>query len=97
MIKLRDGDRILFGKGEGKGVEEFPRGPFPVLCNLHYAVAHALRVSGAADLIARLKDDADDSDLPNDATPIAMDFAKILTAKLLLNTDRLPLPLEPGL
>ena len=90
---MRDGDKVLFGKGQGKGVEGFPRGPLPVLCNLHYAVAHALRVSGAADLIARLKDDADDS---NDATP--MDFAKILTAKLLLNSGRLPLPLafEPG-
>lgn len=91
---MRDGDKVLFGKGQGKGVEGFPRGPLPVLCNLHYAVAHALRVSGAADLIAQLKDDADDSALPNDATP--MDFAKILTAKLLLNSGRFPLPSEPG-
>jgi len=88
VIKLRDGDEIPFGKGEGKNVEEFPGGPLPALCNLQYAVARVLRMSGAADLIAQLKDDADDSDLSNDIT--TTDFANILTAKLLLNSGKFP-------
>jgi len=86
IIKLRDGDEIPFGKGEGRYVGEFPGGPLPALCNLQYAVARVLRMSGAADLIAQLKDDADDSDLSDDIT--TTDFANILTAKLLLNSGR---------
>jgi hypothetical protein len=87
FIKLRDGDEIRFGQGEGKDIEGFPGGPLPALCNLQYAVARVLRMSGAVDMIAQLKDDADDSDLPNVAPT---DFANILTAKLLLNSGIFP-------
>lgn len=52
FIKLRDGDEIQFGQGEAKDVEGFPGGPLPALCNLQYAVARVLRMSGAADMIA---------------------------------------------
>lgn len=76
-----------FGQGEGKDIEGFPEGPLPVLCNLQYSVARVLRMSGAVDIIAQLKDEADDSNLPNDVTPT--DFANILTAKLLLNLGKL--------
>lgn len=82
-IRLRDGDEIRFGQGEEKGI----RGPSPALCNLQYAVARVLRMSGAAELIAQLKDDADDSDLPNYIA--STDFANILKSKLLLNSGQI--------
>jgi len=89
FIKLKDGDEIQFGQGEAKDIGGCPGGPLPALCNLQYAVARVLRMSGAADMFAQLKDDADDSDLPNVGP---MDFANILTAKLLLNSGRFPPP-----
>jgi hypothetical protein len=51
-------------------------------------VAHVLRTSGGADVIAQLKDDADDSDFPH-VYLASTDFANILTAKLLLNSGQL--------
>jgi len=39
-------------------------GNLPILCNLQWAIARVLRVSGAADVIMKLKDEADDSDFP---------------------------------
>ena len=83
LIKLKDGDKIQFGQGEAKDIEKLGGGPLPALCNLQYAVARVFRVSGAADVIAQLKDDADDSDIP-----LYLDFANILTAKLLLNSGQ---------
>ncbi|KIM40955.1 hypothetical protein M413DRAFT_28062 [Hebeloma cylindrosporum] len=76
-IKFKDGDEIRFGEGEG-----FPRGPIPELCNLHYAVARALRRSGAASMIARLED-ADTPDFPIELTEEEGEFADTLTARLL--------------
>ena len=84
LIKLKDGDKIQFGQGEVK--EKLGGGPLPVLCNLQYAVACAFCMSGAVDVIAQLKDDADDSDIPLYLTSI--DFIDILTAKLLLNSGQ---------
>ena len=84
LVKLKDGDKIRFGQGNAKDIEKLGGGPLPVLCNLQYAVARVLRISGVADVIAQLKDDADDSDIPLYLTPT--DFANILTAKLLLNS-----------
>ena len=52
-------------------------------------MAHVLRMSGAVDMVAQLKDDADDSDLPNVAPT---DFANFLTVNLLLNSGLFPLP-----
>jgi hypothetical protein len=86
LIKLKDGEKIRFGQGEAKDIEKLGGGPLPALCNLQYAVARVFRVSGAADVIAQLKDDADDSDIPPYLTSI--DFVDILTAKLLLNSGQ---------
>lgn len=85
LIQLKDGDEIPFGRGVKAG--ELGSGPSPVLCNLQYAVARILRMSGAAEAIAQLKDDADDSDFPHDHLA-SKDFANILTAKLLLNSGQ---------
>jgi len=84
VVKFKDRDEIRFGQGNAKDIEKLGGGPLPVLCNLQYAVARVLRMSGAADVIAQLKDDADDSDIPLNLT--LTDFANILTAKLLLNS-----------
>jgi hypothetical protein len=86
LVKLKDGDKIQFGHGEAKDIEKLGEGPLPALCNLQYAVARVFRMSGAVDVIAQLKDDADDSDI---ALYLALtDFANILTAKLLLNSGQ---------
>jgi len=85
IICLRDGDEIPFGTGKAK---QLSSGPSPTLCNLQYAVAHVLRMSGAADVIEHLKDDADDSGFSY-ICPASMDFTTILTAKLLLNSGQL--------
>ncbi|KAF8802191.1 hypothetical protein BYT27DRAFT_7197275 [Phlegmacium glaucopus] len=51
-IKLRDGSEIEFGRGQdGKRLGV---GPLPRLCKLRLAVTRALRLSGAARLMARL-------------------------------------------
>jgi len=81
LIKLRDGDEIKFGQGaEGSRLES---GPLPLLCNLQLAVARVLKMSGAAEVIAQLKEDADDSDFPHIFLS-SDDFCDILDAKLLL-------------
>jgi hypothetical protein len=45
-------------------------------------------MSGAADVIAQLKDDADDSDFLH-VYLASTDFANILTAKLLLDSGQI--------
>jgi hypothetical protein len=54
-----------------------------LLCNLKLAVARVLKMSGAADIIAQLMEDADDSDFPHSFIA-SEDFCDILDAKLLL-------------
>jgi len=82
FIRLREGDEINFGQGpEG---ERFGRGPLPLLCNLQLAVARVLHMSGAAEIIAQLKDDADDTDFSN-VYHMSEDFCDILDAKLLMS------------
>jgi len=84
VINLTNGQGIPFGKGpDGAGLE----GPLPVLCNLQYAVARVMRMSGAAEVIRQLKDDADDSDFPY-VYLASTDFSSILSAKLLLSSGR---------
>jgi hypothetical protein len=79
-ILLRDGDRIKFGVGtDGSRFS----GPLPLLCNLQLAVARVLKMSGAAEVIAQLMEDADDSDFPRTFLS-SNDFCDILDAKLLL-------------
>jgi len=80
FIKLKDGDEIRFGQGEGKDFEGFLGGPIPALCNLHHAVARVSYMSGAADLVTQLYADAA-FNFPIDLT--RTDFANILTPKLL--------------
>ena len=80
-IRLRDGDQIVFGGGPEAA--RLGPGPNPLLCNLQLAVARVLRMSGAADIIAQIIDDGDDSDFPHVyiASPA---FCNILTAQLQL-------------
>ena len=88
LIRLHHGDQLSFGNGNAGDVEQHGTGPLPVLCNLQYAVARVLRMSGAAEAIAQLKDDADDFDFPHvDLSPT--DFANTLTARLILNSGQL--------
>jgi hypothetical protein len=54
-----------------------------LLCNLQLAAARVLKMSGAADIIAQLMEDADDSDYPHSFIA-SEDFCDILDAKLLL-------------
>ena len=80
-IRLRDGDRIEFGLGtEGSRLGV---GPLPLLCNLQLAIARVLKMSGAADIIMQLMEDADDSDFPHSFLA-SENFCNILDAKLLL-------------
>jgi len=82
-VRMQDGDEIKFGGGsEGP---ELGHGPSAALCNLQLAVARALNLSGAAKVIAQMRDDADDSDLPH-VFIASNHFCDILTAKLLLNS-----------
>ncbi|KAF8330340.1 uncharacterized protein EI90DRAFT_2922256 [Cantharellus anzutake] len=76
-----DGDQIAFGGGPEAA--RLGSGPNPLLCNLQLAVARVLRMSGAADIIAQIIDDGDDSDFPHVyiASPA---FCSILTAQLQL-------------
>lgn len=80
-IILYDGDEMKFGSGtQGK---KLGSGPSPAFCNLRLSVARALRVSGAAELIAEVVQNADYVDFyPLDDSP--EDFSSILTAKLLM-------------
>ena len=80
-IRLRDGDRIEFGLGiEGS---QLGAGHLPLLCNLQLAIARVLKMSGAADIIAQLIEEADDSDFPSSFLA-SEKFCDILDAKLLL-------------
>ena len=82
LIHLRDGDEIQFGVGPDG--ERLGRGPLPLLCNLQLTVAHVLKMSGAAELIAQWMEEADDSDFPH-AYVASTDFCSILSAKLLVS------------
>ncbi|KAF8330339.1 uncharacterized protein EI90DRAFT_3124372 [Cantharellus anzutake] len=81
IIRLRDGDQIVFGGGPEAA--RLGPGPNPLLCNVQLAVARTVRMSGAADIIAQMIDDGDDSDFPHVyiASPA---FCDILTAQLQL-------------
>lgn len=79
-INLNDGHEIPFGAGpDGAALNV---GPSPMLCNLLCAVARVLRMSGAADLLPQLKNDADDSEFPHVYLASA-ELCNILSAKLL--------------
>lgn len=82
FIRLREGDEITFGQGP-KG-EHLGPGPLPLLCNLQLAVARVLHMSGAAEIIAQLQDDADDTAFPR-VYLVSEDFCHILDAKLLIS------------
>ena len=81
MNKLRDGDQIFFGKG--KDGQNFGGGPLPLLCNIRLAVARVLKLSGAASVIMRIKEAADDTDTPRYLLSPS-GFLEILDAKLRL-------------
>jgi hypothetical protein len=66
----------MFGQGP-KG-EHLGLGLLPLL-----AVARVLNMSGAAEIIAQLKDDADDTDFLN-VYLVSEDFCNILNTKLLM-------------
>ena len=56
-----------------------------MLCNLRLAFARVLKMTGAAEIIAQLMEDADDSYLPpNFLASESENFCDILDAKLLL-------------
>ena len=79
---MNSGDEIEFGKGSSG--QQLNIGPLPILCNLQLAIARVLKVSGAADVIMELKDEADDGDFPR--VFIASEkFLDILDAKLMLS------------
>jgi hypothetical protein len=82
FITLTEGDEIRFGGGlEG---DQLNKGPIPRLCNLRLAVARVLKMSGAADIILKWKDQADDDGISR--LQIASDeFCDILSAKLHLS------------
>jgi len=87
IIRLHDGDQIDFGRGFEAAQLGF--GPNLLLCNLQLAVARVLRMSGAAEIIAQMIDDGDDSDFVHlyIASPA---FCNILTAQLQLAGGILP-------
>ncbi len=80
FIRFRDGDTITFGKGPE--AERLGMGPHPLLCNLQLAVARVLNMSGAAELIAQIIEEGDDSDFAHIyvASPA---FCDVLSAQLL--------------
>ena len=81
-IRLRDGNDIKFGMGTERS--RLGAGPLPLLCNLQLAVARVLKMSGAADIIMWLMEDADDSYFPSSFI-FSENFCDILDAKLILN------------
>jgi len=87
FIRFSDGDRIIFGGGSEAA--RFGFGPNPLLCNLRLAVARVLRKSGAAEVIAQIIDEGDDSDFPHVyiASPA---FCNIFIAQLQLAGGVLP-------
>ena len=80
FILLRDGHQIPFGGGPESG--RLGGGPNPRLCELQLAVARVFKMSGAAELITQIAEDADDSDFPH-AYVASQAFCDILDAKLL--------------
>jgi len=81
-MALADGDEIRFGGGlDG---EQLNNGPSPRLCNLRLAVARVLNMSGAADIILKWKDEADDDGLSRLQIP-SNEFCNILSARLRLS------------
>jgi len=80
LIQHCDGNEIQFGGGDD--ADKLGRGPLLLLCNLQLAVARVLKMSGAAEVIAQWRDDADDMDFPY-IYHFSEDFSHILTAKLL--------------
>ena len=81
FINLREGDEVCFRWGvEGK---KLGTGPIPCLCNLQLAVAHVLKMSGAADIILEWKDQADDDGLFRLFISFK-EFCDMVDAKLLL-------------
>jgi hypothetical protein len=81
IIKLQDGAEIKFGRGaDGK---KLGGGPKPILCNLQLAVARVMRMSGAAELIAKWQKDVDDADSQIYLTP--EDFSNVVGMRLLLS------------
>jgi hypothetical protein len=78
---LKDGDEIQFGRGcEG---ERLKNGPIPRFCNLHLAVARAMKMSGAADIVLEWKEQADDDGMFR-LVVASEDFCHMLDAKLFL-------------
>jgi hypothetical protein len=59
FVKLKDGDEIVFGTGDGGGSIELPN---PHICNLQLAIARVSFASGAAEIFDQLLDDDDDDD-----------------------------------
>jgi hypothetical protein len=82
FIQLRHDDEIKFGGGHDG--EKLGQGPVPSLCNIKLAVARVLRMSGAAEVIRQLMEEADDTDMPHIylASPA---FCNVLSAKLVLS------------
>jgi len=80
FITIRDGDQITFGGGQEAA--RLGSGPNALLCNFQLAVARVLEMSGAAELIAEIIEDGDDSDF-NHVYISSPAFCDILTAKLL--------------
>ena len=83
IITLTEGDEVRFGGGlEG---QQLNKGPIPRLCNLRLAVARVLKMNGAADIILKWKDEADDDGISH--LQLASDeFCDILSAKLSLSS-----------
>jgi hypothetical protein len=82
LVGLQDGDEIKFGEGPDGAL--LGQGPHPLLCNLHLAIARMLKMSGATDVIAQWKHDANDGDFPH-VYLASEEFCKMLDAQLLLS------------
>ncbi|KAF9526127.1 hypothetical protein CPB83DRAFT_896432 [Crepidotus variabilis] len=85
MINLDDGQEIVFGGGDD-GVK-LGKGPLPLLCNILLTLARVLQMSGAADIILQMQEDADDSNLGHSYIASDLRF-DILRSKLLLHPTR---------
>ena len=56
-MRLKDGDEIHFGKGNGGGRVPLPD---PRICNLHLAVCRVSYACGASEIFDQFLDDEDD-------------------------------------
>lgn len=81
-ITLKHGDEIKFGQGSDDG-DRLGGGPLAALCNVVLAISKVSRMSGAADIISRWKEDADDTDFPH-VYLTSSHFHDILLAELAL-------------